>query len=135
MIQLTVAWLISTMPNRTVKDQTAPNDFFYRKTTNKIFMYLLALFILQNFKKVPELRGCAIFRSKMDYWSWTKFFLVQTIIITFIYLLALFIGQNFKKILTADPELWGCAIFRPKMVYLPKTKFFGKLLISLSSTY
>ena len=53
------------MPNQTVKnglkakDQIAPNDFFSQKTTNKIFMYLLAPFILQNFKKIlradPEL--------------------------------------------------------------------------------
>ena len=34
------------------KDQIAPNEFFSRKTTNKIFMYLLALFILQNLKKI-----------------------------------------------------------------------------------
>ena len=41
------------------KDQIAPNDFFSQKTTNKIFMYLLAPFILQNFKNIltadPEL--------------------------------------------------------------------------------
>ena len=34
-------------------------------------MYLLAPFILQNFKKIlrahPELRGCAIFRPKMGH--------------------------------------------------------------------
>ena len=39
----------------------------------------------------PELRGCAIFGSKI------KVFLVQTIIITFIYLLALLIVQKFLK--------------------------------------
>ena len=60
-------------------------------------MYLLAPFILQNFKKAPELWACDIFRPKMVHLSWTKFFLVQTIIITFIYLLALFIVQNLKK--------------------------------------
>ena len=31
------------------KDQIAPNEFFPQKTTNKIFMNLLAPFILQNF--------------------------------------------------------------------------------------
>ena len=36
------------------KDQIPPNDFFSRKTTNKIFMYLSAPFILQNFKKIPR---------------------------------------------------------------------------------
>ena len=34
--------------------QSNTNDFFSRKTTNKIFMYLLASFILQNFKKTPR---------------------------------------------------------------------------------
>ena len=41
-------------------------------------MYLLAPFILQNFKEIlranPELRGCAIFRPKMAHLSWTIFF-------------------------------------------------------------
>ena len=41
------------------KDQIAPNEFFSRKTTNKIFMNLLAPFISQNLKKTlmadPEL--------------------------------------------------------------------------------
>ena len=41
-------------------------------------MYLLAPFILQNFKKIlradPELWGCAIFGPKMAHLSWTKFF-------------------------------------------------------------
>ena len=65
-------------------------------------MYLLlAIFILQNFKKIiranPEFWGCAIFRPKMAHLSWTKFFLAQTIIITFIYPLAIFTVQNFKK--------------------------------------
>ena len=41
------------------KYQIVPNEFFPRKTTNKVFMYLLAPFILQNLKKIiranPEL--------------------------------------------------------------------------------
>ena len=156
-------------------------NFFLKKTINKIFFYLLAPFILQNFKKIiwanPKLWGCGIFRSKMAHLSWTEFFWYksQTIIITFIYLLALFtvqnlkkflqqiqsyedapflgpkwsicpkqiffwkiiniiliyllapfIVQNFKKILPADPELWGCAIFGPKMAHFPKSEFFQK---------
>ena len=31
------------------KDQIAPNELFSRETTEKILMYLLAPFILQNF--------------------------------------------------------------------------------------
>ena len=73
--------------------------------TNIIFIYLLAPFILQKFKKIhkanPELWGCAIFGPKIAQFILNKKFLVQTIIITFIYLLALFIGQNLKTILTA----------------------------------
>ena len=46
------------MPNQTVKNGLKAKKiklpqmiFFFRKTTNKIFMYLLVPFILQNFKK------------------------------------------------------------------------------------
>ena len=34
------------------KDQITPNEFFSRKTTNKIFVHVLAPFILQNLKKI-----------------------------------------------------------------------------------
>ena len=51
-------WLNLTMPNQTVKNALKAKKiklpqmiFFSWKTTNKIFMYLLALFILQNFQK------------------------------------------------------------------------------------
>ena len=75
---------------------------------NKILIYLLFPFILQNLKRIlradPESSGCAIF-----------------------------IEQNFQKVLTVDPKLWGCPIFGPKMVHLPQTFFFEKLLISFSS--
>ena len=54
-----VAWLNLTMPNQTVKIGLKPEkielpqmNFFFRKTTNKIFMYLLAPFILKIFKKI-----------------------------------------------------------------------------------
>ena len=78
-------------------------------------MYLLAPFILQNFKKfLGAIQG---YKDVL--------FLVQTIIFTFIYLLALSIVQNFKKILTANPELWGCIIFGPQMVHIPQTNFFS----------
>ena len=44
----------------------APNFFGKKYIT---FIYLLALFIVQNFKKIltadPQLRGCAIFRAKI----------------------------------------------------------------------
>ena len=54
-------------------DQIVTQKFFSQKTTNKIFMYLLAIFILQNFKKIlradPELQGCANFGTKMGHLS------------------------------------------------------------------
>ena len=92
-------------------------------------MYLLAPFILQNFKKIlranPELWGCAIFGPKMTHLSWTKLFWYKHY-----YYFHLPIGPfhcaRFKKILTADPELWGCAIFGPKIAHLPKWEFFRK---------
>ena len=61
-----MAWLNLTMPNQTVKNglkakkiKLPQMNFFFQKTPNKMFMYLLAPFILQNFKKIiranPEL--------------------------------------------------------------------------------
>ena len=94
------------------------------------FIYLLVLFIVQNFKKVltadPELWGCAIFGSKMVHLPQTKKLLEKIINIIFIYQLVPFIVQNFKETLPADPELWGCAIFGPKMAHLLKQEFFQK---------
>ena len=56
-IQLTVVWLNLSKLSQTVNGLKAKNiklpqiNFFSWKTTNNIFMYLLATFILQNFKK------------------------------------------------------------------------------------
>ena len=57
-----MAWLNLTMPNQTVKKGLKAKKiklplmiFFSRKTTNKIFTYLLVPFILQNFKKFLDL--------------------------------------------------------------------------------
>ena len=78
--------------------------------TNQIFMYLLAPFILQNFKKIlradPELWRCAIFKPKMVHLLW-KFLggYKPLLLLSSTYVLGLFIVQNFKKILPADPEL------------------------------
>ena len=113
-IQLTVAWLNLTMPNQTVKNGLKAKkiklpkiNFFSRKTTNKIFMYILAHFILQNFTKILKSQSKVTrIWPKMAYLSWTNFFWYKPLnngnnesndIITFIYLLTLFIVQNFKK--------------------------------------
>ena len=64
-------------------------------------MYLLAPFILQNFRKFLEPIQSyedLLFLGRKWPDSSEQFFFVQTII-TFIYLLALFIVQNLKKFL------------------------------------
>ena len=64
------------MASRLKRSNCSKWDFFLK--SNKIFMYLLAPFILQNFKRIlwadPELSGCAIFSHKMARLSWTSFF-------------------------------------------------------------
>ena len=66
-----MAWLNLTMPNQTVK-----NDLKAKKTKLPQIFFLLAPFVLQNFKKIlaadPEL--CAIFGPKMTHLQWTIFF-------------------------------------------------------------
>ena len=90
-------------------------------------MYLLAPFILENFKKIlraiPDLLGCAIFGNKMAHLSWTIFF-GKNHYYYFHLSTDPFHCPKFKKILIADPELWGCANFGPKMVHLPQGNFF-----------
>ena len=131
------------MPNQTIKNGfkakkiKLPKIKFFLKN-NKIFMHLLASFILQNLKRIlradPELPGCAIFRHKMAHLSWTKFLDTKQY-----YYFHLLVGPfhcaKFPKILTVDPKLWGCPIFGPKMVHLPQTFFLEKFLISFSSNY
>ena len=48
-------------------------------------MYLLAPFILQNFKKVPELWRCAIFGPKIAHLSWTKNFWYKPLLLSSTY--------------------------------------------------
>ena len=63
-------------------------------------MYLIALFILKNFKQFLEpisVMRMSHFRAQNGPFAQNKNFLVQTIIITLMYLLALFIGQNLKN--------------------------------------
>ena len=102
------------------------NKFFLVQTIIITFIYLLALFIVQNLKK---------FLQQIQSYEDAPFLLFLKIInIILIYLLAPFIVQNFKKILPADPELWGCAIFGPKMAHFPKWEFFSEnLLMNLVS--
>ena len=104
------------------------------------FIYLLALFIVQNILKIltanPEFWGWVIFGPKMVHLPQTKTFFWKIVTIIFIYVLPPFILQNFKKILRPSPELWGCAIFVPKIPQFLLYEFFwNKPLLLLSSTY
>ena len=93
------------------------------------FIYLLALFIVQNLKKIltanPEVRGYIIFGPQMVHLLQFFFFFFEKNYIIFIYLLAPFILRNFKKILKANPNLWGCAIFGPKIPQFVLNKIFS----------
>ena len=103
---------------RAQNDPFVLNNFFWYKAFT--FIYLLALFTVQNLKK---------FLQQIQSYEDAPFLLFLKIInIILIYLLAPFIVQNFKKILPADPELWGCAIFGPKMAHFPKWEFFRKTI-------
>ena len=102
------------------------NKIFLVQTIIITFIYLLALFIVQNLKKFLQRiqsYGDAPFLGPN--WSiCTKHFLFWKIInIILIYLLASFIGQNFKKILPADPELF----LGPKWPISPNENFFQKI--------
>ena len=99
-------------------------------------MYILAPFILQNFKKIlradPELWDVPFAGPKWRICNEQIFFGTNHY-----YYFHLPTGPfdcaKSRKILTAYPELWECAIYGPKMVQLPH--FLGrKLLISSSST-
>ena len=106
-----MAWLNLNMPNQTL-NQIAPNEFFSRKTTNKIFMYLLVPFILQNFKKVLELWGCAIFGYKMAQLSWTNHYFWYT---------PLFHCAKFKKNSSSRSR-----VMRMRNFWAPNDIFFRK---------
>ena len=104
------------------------NKKFLVQTIIIAFIYLLALFILQNLKKslqrIQSYEDEPFLRSN---WSTCpNFFFWKIINIILIYLIAPLIVQNSKKILPVDSELWECAIFGPKMVHFPKSEFFLK---------
>ena len=110
---------------RTQNGPFALNKISLVQTIIITFVYLLALFIVQNFK---------IFLRQIQSYEDASIFFWKIINIILIYLLALFFVQNFKKILLADPELWGWASFVSKMVHFPKWEFSSEhLLMSLVS--
>ena len=117
-------------------DPLVLNKIFWVQTIIITFIYLLALFIVQNFKKFSQwlqsYEDAPFLDPKWSICPKQTFFrkIINTILI---YLLAPFIVQHFK-ILPADQQLRGCAIFGPKMAHFPKWEFFSEnLLMSLVS--
>ena len=125
------------MPNQTVKNDlkakikrsNCPKWIFLSKN-NKIFMYLWAPFILQNFKRIlradPELSGCAIFGHKMTHLSWTIFFWCKPLLLLSSTCWPFSLCKIYKKFLQPiqsceDAPFWG-----PKWSICSK-QFFWKI--------
>ena len=102
-----------------IKRSNYPKWIFFLKN-NKIFMYLLPPFILQNFERIlradPVIRMCH-FQAQNSPFVLEQIFLVQTIIITFIYLF---------KILTANPVMRMRHFFAQNGTFTPI--FFWKII-------
>ena len=105
------------------------NKIFLVQTIITTFIYLMALFIVQNFNKflqrIQSYEGTPFLGPN---WSICpkEIFFWKIIKIILIYLLAPFIVKIFFKILAVNPELWGCTILGPKMANFPKWEFFQK---------
>ena len=121
------------------KNQISQNKLFSRKTSNKIFMCLLAPFLFAKFQKIltvdPKLWRCAIFWTKIVHLLQTIFFLEAYHSHSHLPISPF----HCAKRLPADPELWGCAIFAPKMAHFSKWEFFSEKLlmdhVSFTRTY
>ena len=107
-------------------------NFFLEKqlfSQNKIFMYLLVPFILQNFKKtlwadsqdVPFLGLKWPISHKQIFFGANHYYCFDPPI-------GPFHCAKFTTFFTADPDFGGCAIFGPKMVHLPQTNIFWKIV-------
>ena len=90
-------------------------------------MYLLASFILQNFKKTltidPELRGCAAFWPKIAHLPWTNFFQYKPLL-----LFREWGVKNFRKIFAGESEMfilvWGDMLLRGGVILLDASRNF-----------
>ena len=134
---LNVSHAQSNSRKRPKKIKLLQMNFILKKQLKKFFMYLLAPFILQNFKKflepIQSYEDAPFLDPKWSICPEQKFSR-KTINIILIYLLAPFIEKSLKKILPADPELWGYTVFGSKMAHFPKWEFFSEnLLMSLVS--
>ena len=114
------------------------NKTFLAQTIIITLIYLLALFIVQNLKKIrtvdPELWGCAIFGPKMVHLPQIIFFLGKLLISFYLpispFHLAKFLKKFFLRIHSyKDVQLWG-----PKWpISRNENSFSENLLMSLVS--
>ena len=102
-------------------------------------MYLLAPFILQNFKKIlradPELWGCAIFGPKMAHLSWTKFFWYKPLLLLSSTYWPFSLCKIKKKILQQIQSYEDAPFLRPKWSICPKEKFLLEKIINIIFIY
>ena len=102
-------------------------------------MYLLAPFILQNFKKIlranPELWGCAIFGPKMTHLSWTKFFWYKPLLLLSSTYWPFSLCKIKKKILQQIQSYEDAPFLRPKWSICPKEKFLLEKIINIIFIY
>ena len=102
-------------------------------------MYLLAPFILQNFKNIlradPELPGCAIFRPKMALLSSTKNFWYKTLLLLSSTYWPFSLCKIFLKKSYSGTRVMMRHFRALNGPFTPNNIFFGKLLKSISSNY
>ena len=93
-------------------------------------MYLLAPFILQNFKKIlradPELWGCAIFGPKMAHLSWTKFFWYKPLLLLSSTYWPFSLCKILKKFFQQIQSYKDVQFLGPKWLISPNENFFRK---------
>ena len=93
-------------------------------------MYLLALFILQNFKKIlranPELRWCAIFEPKMTHLSWTKNFWYEPLLLLSSTYLPFSLSKIYKNSYSRSRVMRMCHFWIQNVPFAPN--FFWKVI-------
>ena len=119
------------------------NKIFLVQTIVITFIYLLALFTVQNFKKfLQQIRVMRMhhFWTQNGPFAPNSFFFGKLLMSFSSTYQPLWLSTNFKNILQADPELWGCTIFGPKIAHFTKWEFSQKscwwaLSLSFMPTY
>ena len=118
----------------------ALNKFLLVKAIDITFIYLLALFIAENFKKIlredSDLWACTIFESKMVHLPQTRIFLEKKLLILFSSTYwPLSLCKIFKKIFQLIQNYEDVlSVLGPKWPICPNKIFFGKPINKSSKT-